>query len=92
MDGAGDDNSDIFQDPELWFFDGNIILLSANGTGFKIHKSILDRKVGEYSGRFDDGSMNFERKLEGVDVMDMTAYRAADVRTLVTCLYNEPYV
>lgn len=87
-----DGSSYIFRHDDFWFFDGNIILLCSDDAGFKIHKSLLDQKLGMYSGAFDDGGLQFERRLDGVEVMDMTAHRAADVHTLVTCLYEEPCV
>ena len=71
---------------DLWFEDGNIVLL-AQGTGFKVHRSVLARHSTVFKDLFLLGSPSADETLDGVAVVSLhdDPHELAD---LLDVLYN----
>ncbi len=51
-DTTPDSDSDVQKDDQVWFSDGNIIVVAANKIAFRVHKSILSLRSEVFSDLF----------------------------------------
>ncbi|RDX42598.1 hypothetical protein OH76DRAFT_1560862 [Lentinus brumalis] len=84
------------RDTELWFFDGNVVLITQGNVAFRVHKGVLALHAEFFAGMFQDSLLvphgpNGEETIEGCPIipLDDPAY---DIRQFLLVMYRKRYL
>lgn len=79
------DGSDVQRHEELWFEDGNIVLI-AQSTAFKVHRSVLSRRSGVFQHLLTLPQPAVVDKIDGVPMVVLHD-QAHELAALLDAIY-----
>ncbi len=88
--------SQLERDTELWFFDGNLVLMTQGNVAFRVHKSVLALHAEFFAGMFQDSLLvphgpNVEETIEGCPIIHH-GDSAYDIRQFLLVMYRKRHV
>ncbi|TFK84273.1 hypothetical protein K466DRAFT_230521 [Polyporus arcularius HHB13444] len=84
------------RDTELWFFDGNVVLITQGNVAFRVHKGVLALHADFFAGMFQDSLLvphgpNVEETIEGCPIIHL-GDSAYDIRQFLLVMYRKSYL
>ena len=90
MDGAEGGDQGRIRDVELWFEDGNIVIVTDDYTAFKVHRTILATHSGVFSDMFAMPQPPYapENMYDGCPRVDLPEVSGRDLAIMLDMFYN----